>query len=156
MSRRIDALVADNLPLVGRVAGRSFPGCREDPDLLQCGRIALWQAALRWDGSRPFRPFACACIHNAMARWLQGQARPGDPPCEESEAGAAPDWHESLLEDLALRQRIEAAWPPGTPEHRLLTALAAGVPKTRLAARTGRSTWEITRAARRAWSRVPL
>ena len=158
MSRRTDALVRDNLPLVQAVACRSFPGRREDPDLLQSGRIALWQAALRWDGRRPFRPYACACIRNAMAQWCRSQLRWQSLPegAECPDPRRSQDWQEDLLDDLGLAQRIASAWPPGSDEYRVLTALAAGVPKEQLAARLGWDTWALTRLARRAWSRVPL
>lgn len=150
---RVDALVGDNLPLVRAVAARAFPDRREDDDLLQCGRIALWQAARRWDGQRPFAPYACSCIHNAMRRFLKDQA---DPPRLPPPDRADDCWDDRLLDDLCLRQRIAAAWPPGSLEHYVLTCLAAGVPKQRLAAALGRPTWALTRLARRAWSRVPL
>lgn len=158
MSRQMDALVGDNLPLVQAVACRSFPDRKEDQDLLQSGRIALWQAAVRWDGQRPFRPYACACIHNAMAQWCKAQSRWQSPPAASGLPNdeSSQDWQEEVLADLALAQRITSAWPPGSDEYYVLTALAAGVPKDRLAARLGCETWALTRLARRAWSRVPL
>ena len=148
-----NALLEDNLSLVQAVAHRSFhPLCR-DQDLLQCGRIALWQASLHWDGNRPFRPYACACIHNAMTRWATRLGRWSALPPEEYDLDT-PSPEGRIVDDLAFRTRIEAVWPPGSEEHLVLTSLADGVPKEALAARLGRSTWSLTRFSRRAWQRV--
>ena len=155
MSRNVEELVRAHLPLVQAVAARAFPAWREDQDLLQCGRIGLWRAAVGWDGQRRFAPYACTSIHNSMNRWLRTQAGQ-DVPLPDGCDGAAPHGEDELLEDLYLRQRIESAWPRGTPEHYILTCLAEGVPKDRLAASLGCSTWDLTRRARRAWLRVPL
>ena len=149
-----NTLLTDNLCLVQAVAWRSFPALARDEDLLQCGRIALWQAVQHWDHRRPFRPFACACIHNAMGRWAgrirHWSAQPA-PPAQTD----APDHSEEVVDRLALAARIAAAWPPGSREHYLLTSLARGVPKAELAGRLGCSTWNITRICRRAWRKVP-
>ena len=145
----------DNLSLVQAVARRSFlPPLSEDQDLLQCGRIALWNAARRWDETRPFRPYACACIHNAMNSWAKVLNRWNTAPPEEF-LGEAYNSEEEILDSLQLRTRIEAAWPPDSQEHLVLTSLAAGIPKERLAARLGRSTWDLPRLSRRAWEKVP-
>lgn len=150
----VEALVRDHLPLVGGVARRAFPGLARDPDLLQWGRIGLWQAARTWDGERPFRPYACACIRRGMGRWTRTLRR-WSAPVPAAADPPVPGPEERVLSDLALAGRIAAAWPPGTLEHWTLTQLAAGVPKDRLAAALGRSTWSLTRMARRAWRRVP-
>ena len=155
MSSQTEELIRDNLPLVYAVAARSFPKLREDPDLIQCGRIGLWQAAGRWDGQRPFVPYACSSIRNAMCRWLRSLRRQGSssslPPDQLAET-----WDELLVDELGLRQRIASAWPRDSLEYHVLNCLADGVPKETLAARLGCSTWALTRLARRAWQRVPL
>jgi len=140
--------------LVQAVARRSFPSLAEDADLLQSGRIGLWRAARRWDGHRPFPPFACACIHHEMSHWTRTLQRWAACPAGE-EPTSVPGPEETSVSDLALYERIRAAWPRGSRERFILIRLADGVPKAQLAAALGCSTWNVTRAARRAWTRVP-
>lgn len=150
-----DTLLADNLPLVEAVAHRAYPTFAYNADLIQCGRIALWRAALRWDGARPFRPYACACIHNAMSRCARALCRWSALPTDDYRPGPVPGPEEAVVDAVALRERIESVWRPGSREHYVLTRLADGVPKEQVAAALGRSTWDVTRLSRRAWRRVP-
>lgn len=155
MSSPVEARIRDNLPLVYAVAARAFPKLQDDPDLIQCGRIGLWQAAGRWDGQRPFAPYACSSIHNAMCRWLRSLHRQGGDPLPLPEQQGE-TWDELLVDELGLRQRIASAWPRDSLEYHVLNRLADGEAKEELAARLGCSTWALTRLARRAWQRVPL
>ena len=147
-----EVLVHAHRSLVTAVARKSFPTRQEDPELIQCGLIGLWQAALGWDGSRPFPTYAWPAIHNAMTDSLRRAAIPAEEgPLDETVP--APESH--LIEDLALRQRITSVWPAGSRERKVLLALSGPVSKRDLALSMGLTTAQVTRLARRAWACVP-
>ena len=149
----IEALVVAHLHLVPLAARRHFPLRREDPELLQAGRIGLWQSAQRWDGVRPFPPYAQVCIRNAMTDHLrrEGRAQRPIPLSPEPQASTM----ERELADRALYRRIRAAWPAGSRQRRVLLALAEDRPKAPLARELGLSAKQLTTLARRAWQRLP-
>ena len=142
--------------LVYYTAHKFFPAQAQDPDLLQSGLIGLWKAARAWDGRRVFSTYACRCIQNEMCSYLRklhrwGPTLPADGPDQPS-----PSQEERLLADLVFYQAVEETWPPNSQERLVLTALAAGVSKSALAASLGTDTYHITRLARRAYRALPL
>lgn len=149
----VEALFAANLHLVPLAARRHFPARRGDGELLQAGRIGLWQAARRWDGVRPFPPYARVCIRNAMADHLRREGAVQRPiPLPQ----APPDsTMERELADRALYRRIRTAWPAGSRQRRVLLALAQSCPKAPLARSMGLSAKQLTTLARRAWQQLP-
>lgn len=147
----LDALLERHRPLVDAVARRRFPACASDPDLLQCGMIGLWKATEKWDGQRPFIPFAKACIHNAMVDHLRAQA-PLEPDFDDALPSPPPPPDHSA-EDRELSRRIAAAWPPG-PERTALLSIASGTPKRRLAREMGLTGAQLTRLLKRAWKKL--
>ena len=148
-----EALFITQLRLVPLTARRYFPLCREDPELLQAGRIGLWQGAQRWDGARPFSPYAQVCIRNAMTDHLrrEGRAQRPLPLPPEPQASTM----ERELADRALYRRIRTAWPAGSRQRLVLFALADAWPKAPLARAMGLSSKQLTTLARRAWRQVP-
>lgn len=148
---RPDALLERHRSLVDTVARRRFPAHASDPDLLQCGMIGLWRATEKWDGQRPFVPFAKACIHNAMVDHLRAQAPPEPDFDDTLPPPPLPTDHSA--EDRILSRRIAAAWPPG-PERAALLSIASGTPKRRLACEMGLSGAQLTRLLKRAWKKV--
>ncbi len=150
--REVEDLIRAHLHLVPSAARRYFPGSREDQDLLQAGRIGLWQAACRWDGARPFPPYARVCIYNAMLDYLRReQSRaPTEPLREDLPAPSL----ERELGDLDLQDRIRAAWPAGSRERTILLALSGPTGKTELARDMGLSLRQVSRLAKKAWAKV--
>ena len=150
MDKPLDALLERHRPLVDAVARRRFPARASDPDLLQCGMIGLWRATEKWDGRRPFVPFAKACIHNAMVDHLRTQSPP-EPGFDDALPPPPPPDHSA--EDRELSRRITAAWPPG-PERAALLSIASGLSKRRLAQDMGLTGAQLTRLLKRAWKRL--
>ena len=148
-----EALFTAQLHLVPLTARRHFPLRRGDPELLQAGRIGLWQGARRWDGVRPFPPYAQVCIRNAMTDHLrrEGRAQRPIPLPPEPQAPTM----ERELADRALYRRIRTAWPAGSRQRRVLLALADAWPKAPLARELGLSAKQLTTLARRAWQQLP-
>ncbi len=149
----VEALFTAHLHLVPLTARRHFPRQRGDPGLLQAGRIGLWQSARRWDGVRPFPPYAQVCIRNAMTDHLRREGtvqRPIPLP-----SAPQPSTMERELADRALYRRIRTAWPAGSRQRRVLLALADSWPKARLARDMGLSPKQLTTLARRAWQQLP-
>lgn len=149
----VEALFVAHLHLVPSAARRHFPLRRGDPELLQAGRIGLWQGARRWDGVRPFPPYAQVCIRNAMTDYLrrEGRARRPIPLPPAPQISTM----ERELADRALYRRIRTAWPAGSRQRRVLLALAEACPKAPLARALGLSAKQLTTLARRAWQQVP-
>lgn len=148
-----EALFTAHLHLVPLTARRHFPLRRGDPELLQAGRIGLWQGAQRWDGVRPFPPYAQACIRNAMTDYLRREGR-AQRPIPLSPDPQAPTMERELA-DRALYRRIRTAWPAGSRQRRVLLALAEDRPKAPLARALGLSSKQLTTLARRAWQQLP-
>jgi len=149
----VEALLLAHLQLVPSTARRHFPALREDEDLLQTGRIALWRAAQRWDGLRPFPAYARVCIYHAMLDHLraeQGAHQALEPLRDDL---PAPSWEGTVL-DGELRDRIRAAWPAGSRERTILLALSASTPKTDIARHLHLSPRQLGRLAKKAWYKV--
>lgn len=148
-----EALFTAHLHLVPLAARRHFPLRRGDPELLQAGRIGLWQGARRWDGVRPFPPYAQVCIRNAMTDYLRREGRAQRP------IPLPPDPQASTMErelaDRALYRRIRTAWPAGSCQRRVLLALADAWPKAPLARELGLPAKQLTTLARWAWQQLP-
>lgn len=144
-----DTLLEEYRWLVRSVARRHFPGRLWDQDLLQCGLIGLWQAALRWDGSRAFQPFASICIRNAMSDYLRSLPPPGrDAPLEDLDL-SGPELH--IAEDEDLYRRIRSTWPAGSLEQQVLLGLTGPTTPRQLAHQLGIPTRRLMRTALRAW-----
>lgn len=144
----VTALIEKHSGMVEAVARRRFPTRSQDPDLLQCGMIGLWNAAERWDGARPFPPFAMTCIRNAMYNHLR-TLKPAEGPIPDDLP--SPGTEDERLDRLDLLARIDAAWPPNSRERLILVALASGVSKAALAASLGTDTYHIQKTALRAY-----
>ena len=109
------ALVNDHLDLVDIVLAKhitprpDLPGMERD-DLYQIGCMALCKAAARYDGQRPFRPFAYSVIRNALLDHCRAQCRHTAPLSLD---GAGDEEDGSLLECLGeqpdLDRRLQQA-----------------------------------------------
>ena len=137
-----EKLILDNLYLVTIVA-RKFGELANDDDVIQCGRIGLWQAAEKWDGKREFKPFAKVCIRHAIIDHLRGTQRWESPVDSFDDVGAEDEW------DVA--GAIKETFPAGTPEREILLGLLRGIPKQDLADRFGISRKKVLAIARKAW-----
>ena len=72
----IDRLVTENERLIRHVIWTRFPKFAFDDDVIQTGRIGLWNAARTWDkGRAPFQSYAVACIINAISVYLRYENR---------------------------------------------------------------------------------
>ncbi len=132
----VDKLIEEHRGVIPAVARKKFPSLYHDEDLLQCGMIGLWRAAEAWDGERPFLPFACACVSNAMRDYIRGlNRRPPTDPLEVWDAPTEPDHSADLF----------TLFPPGTTEHRVMSLLSAGENKAAIARRLGLSPRTVTR-----------
>ena len=129
--QRTEELIAQNERLIKFVAYRSFPGHAKDEDLLQCGRIGLWNAARKWDGERDFAPFACACIRNAMRNYLRGKlSLPDTEDIQEWEEGAE-------QEEIALQSGLLSLFKGDTQEGKVALLLSQGWKKQEIAEKLG-------------------
>lgn len=150
---RESKLVEQYIELVGRVARRRFASRLPDDDLLQAGRIGLWEAARAWDGGKDFAGFARSCIYHNMLDYVRALGAKHDDTEElpENLEGGA-EWDD--LDNAELLEQIGRAWPVGSPEHTILSNLACGDDKRAVAARMGLKTYQVTRIAKRAVKRV--
>ena len=125
-------------------------GRENDDDALQCGRVGLWEAAMVWDGVRPFEPLARRCIRNNIIDYVRRPAPqedelPDDLPSEPLEEA------ESREELLA---RVRAAFPRRSRERKILVALIRGGDKRSIAVKLGVSERTVVRTARKAVERL--
>ncbi len=146
----LNALLEENRPLVYAVARSRFPSRADDPDLLQCGMIGLWEAVEKRDSVRHFQAFARTCIYHNMLDHIRRTASLRET--------AVPDIPEGTvtgpgLEDAELRACIINTLPPGEGRS-ILLGLSAGEPKRALADRLNLSSVQLTRKARAAWEKV--
>ena len=140
-----EKLILDNLYLVNSVA-KKFGQLAYDDDVIQCGRIGLWQAAEKWDGKREFKSFAKVCIRHAIIDHLRGPQRWESPIDTFDDVGAEDEW------DVV--GAIKNTFPAGTPEREILLGLLKGIPKQDLADRFGVNRKTITTKAKRAWEQL--
>lgn len=122
----LNALLAQHDRLVFWVARRQYPGQADYADLIQEGRIGLWQAILHYDPGRglSFSTLAWKVIRhriwNAVERaskregWLEGK-RGGDSLAEIIAVWQAKQIQQAVQEELAclperVRQVIELAY----------------------------------------------
>jgi len=122
----LNALLAQHDRLVFWFARRQYPGQADYADLIQEGRIGLWQAILHYDPGRGLRFSTLAGkairhrIWNAVARasklegWLEGKGG-GDSLAEIIAAWQAEQIRQAVQEELAylperMRQVIELAY----------------------------------------------
>jgi RNA polymerase sigma factor (sigma-70 family) len=146
----LNALLEENRDLVYAVARARFPSRADDPDLLQCGMIGLWEAVQKWDGIRSFTPFARTCIYHNMLDHVRRTDRAVEFLVSEIPDIAAPPFD---LSGAELRAGILRALPPGT-DRAVLLALSAGEPKRALAERMGLTVRQLTRKAAAAWGKL--
>lgn len=150
---RESKLVEQYIELVGRVARRRFASRLPDDDLLQAGRIGLWEAAKKWNGKTPFEPFARTCIYHNMLDYVRAAgAKGGTEELPENMEAGPNGWEQ--MGDADMLERIGRAWPVGSREHVILSNLARGIDKRTVAARMGLKTYQVTRIAKRAVKRV--
>lgn len=132
----VDKLIEEHRGVIPAVARKKFRSLCHDEDLLQCGMIGLWRAAEAWDGKRPFLPFACACVANAMRDYIRSQARHRKAdPLEVWDAPTEPDQSADLF----------SLFPAGCIEHRVMFLLSSGESKAAIARRLGLSPKTVTR-----------
>lgn len=140
-----EKVLAEHIGLVKSIARRMHG----DDDLEQIGMIALWEAAEKWNGSHPFRPWAARVIRNRMIDYLRSQ-RPEDEELPDE----VPDtcYEEEDAETTAeLRQRIRSVFPRRSRECRVLLSLTAGKSKEAIAKKLNVSARTVDRIAKRAY-----
>jgi RNA polymerase sigma factor (sigma-70 family) len=140
-----DELILENLYLVNSVA-RKFGELANDDDVIQCGRIGLWQAAEKWDGKREFKSFAKVCIRHAIIDHLRGIQRWESPIDTFDEVGVEDEW------DIV--GAIRNTFKTGSREREILLGLLKGISKQDLADRFGISRRTVTAIARKAWEEL--
>jgi RNA polymerase sigma factor (sigma-70 family) len=140
-----EKLILEYLPLVNLIA-RDFGALGRDPDIIQCGRIGLWQAAEKWDGKRDFKPFAKVCIRHAIIDQLK-RAQRWEPAVDIFDDVGVEDERDLVG---AIKHRFRA----GTQEREILLGLLRGVPKQDLADRFNTTRRGITKIARDAWENL--
>lgn len=150
MGEDVDKLLEQYAPLVKQTAWTVSPGAAQDEDALQQGLIGLWEAALCWDGERPFAPLARRCIRNNIIDALRRRKEPAEALPEDLAAPAAEE-AESVEE---LKGRICALFPRRSRERKILLSLLAGKKKEDIAARLGISRSTVQRTAKRAWEQL--
>lgn len=150
MGEEVDKLLEQYAPLVKQTAWTVSPGAARDEDALQQGLIGLWEAALCWDGARPFAPLARRCIRNNIIDYLRGKRMATEGLREELAAPAAEE-AESAEE---LKERICRLFPRRSRERKILLSLLAGKKKADIALRLGISRSTVQRTARRAWEKL--
>lgn len=131
----VDKLIEEYTGVIHAVARKKFPDLCRDDDLLQNGMIGLWRAAECWDGERPFLPFACACVANAMRNYVRELRR--TPETEALEAWDGPS--------DPPQEETKYLFPEGTRERALAELLSAGWSKEDAARRLGVSARTVTR-----------
>lgn len=136
----VDKLIEEYRGVITSVARKNFPSLCHDEDLLQCGMIGLWRAAEAWDGERPFLPFACACVANAMRDYIRKLNR--HPPIEPLEAWDAPTEPDRSAEFFSI-------FPESSRERRIMSLLSAGESKAAIARRLGLSAKTVTRLCKK-------
>lgn len=147
----VDNLLERHAHLVKKVAWSVSSAAARDEDVLQSGMIGLWEAAKRWDGSRPFEPLARRCIRNNIIDHLRRKKEDAE---ELPDDLAAP---EEMADDETvqeLKARICRLFPRRSRERKILLSLLAGKAKDDIAARLGVSRSTVQRTARRAWERM--
>lgn len=147
----VDNLLERRAHLVKKVAWSVSSAAARDEDVLQSGMIGLWEAAKRWDGSRPFEPLARRCIRNNIIDHLRRKKEDAE---ELPDDLAAP---EEMADDETvqeLKARICRLFPRRSRERKILLSLLAGKKKDAIAARLGVSRSTVQRTARRAWERM--
>ena len=152
--QQIDEMLHEHMGLVEKVARHHFTLRADDEDLLQCGRIGLWEAAKTWTGKSPFERYAVACIkHNKLA-YLRSTKKNG-PTMEPPEQEPDPDEEaeEKQLGQIDLSAKIERL-PPNSREKFILTALSNGVSKSAIAIALNLDRHTVTRIAKRAWEKI--
>lgn len=149
----VEELIRRYRPMVYAAARRVAPWLRQDEDLLQCGLIGLWQAAEKWDETRPFPPLARRCIENEMTTYLRQLKRqvrtvplpqaPQDSLCREE------DWA-----GVEIRAAVEQVTRPHSRERALALAVADGYGVSDAARRLGLSRQSARRRLRRVGRRL--
>lgn len=72
----IEQKIVKNEKLVHFVIGKYFPAFRKDEDIVQCGRIGLWNACKNFDSEKSrFSTFAVRCIFNEIAHELRARSK---------------------------------------------------------------------------------
>lgn len=76
----VEQKIADNQNLVYFVINKRFYGLRHDEDIVQVGRIGLWNACKSYDESKSkFSTYAVRCITNAINKELRYRAKSQGP-----------------------------------------------------------------------------
>lgn len=72
--QEIEQKIIDNEKLVYFVINRHFSDFRNDDDIVQCGRIGLWQACKRYDDEKSkFSTYAVKCIFNEILEEIRNR-----------------------------------------------------------------------------------
>lgn len=152
--QQIDDMLHAHMGLVKKVARQYFTLKADDEDLLQCGRIGLWEAARTWTRKAPFERYAVACIKHNMLDYLRSTKKYGptlEPPSQEPDPDEEAE--ERQLEQISIMERIQKL-PPNSRERFILTALSHGVSKSAIAVALNVDRHTVTRIAKRAWEKI--
>lgn len=145
-------MMEEYIHLVHQVARRISAKATQDYDAIQSGMIGLWQACQKWDGKRPFAPFARLCIRSRIIDYLRSN-RSDDIFAEEKEGHEDPHIT-SITTSGDILPLICSIFPRRSRERRVLMSLLAGKKKRSIAKRLGCSVRTVDRISKRAWFRI--
>ncbi len=153
-----ERLVRQHAGLIHFVLRRSVRGGVAYPDLLQAGRIGLWQAVLHFDTARgvAFSTYAVVAIQRQMWRATAQAQRPAPPVLDSAPLNALTLAEEAVWQSQVAGALSEAVGRlPERPRQVIVAAYGlAGQPPQSLAA-IGRA-WGVSREAVRYWHTAAL
>lgn len=139
----MEHIIEQNLDIV-KSAANQFS---QDEDLYQIGMIALWEAAEKWDGVHPFRPWARLVVRNRMIDHVRRRKAQEDELTEDMPAEEADDSET----EAELRVRIKRTFKKRSRERRVLLLMVSGFTKEEIAGKMHLSKRTVDRIAKNSY-----